>query len=59
MAAPVFKNYIRVHDGKACITSSVCSQTVQGLDYTFNLKGSLGEALRESLTLAIIVTQLK
>ena len=41
---PVGKKYIRVHDGKACMTSSVCRQTVQGMDYTFNLKGSLGEA---------------
>ena len=44
MAAPCRQEYIRVHDGKACITSSVCRQTVQGMDYTFNLKGSLGEA---------------
>ena len=52
---PVDKNYIRVHDGKACITSWVCRQTVQGMDYTFNLKGLLGEALRASLTLAMML----
>ena len=37
------------------ITSSVCTQTVQGMDYTCNMKGSLGEALRASLTLTIIL----
>ena len=39
MAAPC--RYIRVHDGKACITSSVCTKTVQAMDYTFNIKGLL------------------
>ena len=50
MAAP--SRYIRVHDGKAS-TTSFGVHTVQAMDYTFNMKGSLGEALRASLTLAI------
>ena len=49
MAAPSW--YISVHDGRHA--SSVCTQTVQAMDYTCNIKGSLGEALHASLTLAI------
>ena len=37
------------------ITSSVCTQTVQAMDYTCNMKGSLSEVLRASLTVAIIL----
>ena len=51
MAAPC--RYIRVHDGKACIKPLVHRLTVQAMDYTYNMKGSLGEALRASLTLAM------
>ena len=51
MAAPC--RYIIVHDGKACITPSVYTQVAQAMDYTYNMKGSLGEAICASLTLPI------
>ena len=28
-----------------CITSSVCTRTVQAMDYTFNMKGPLGKVV--------------
>ena len=54
----MYSRWLRPVGKLACmmegITSSVCRQTVQALDDTCNMKGSLGEALRASLTLAIM-----
>ena len=47
---PVVKNYIRVHDGKACITSSVCRQTVQGRPVGWSESGGGGVLFQGSGT---------
>ena len=46
----MYSRWLRPVGKLACmmegITSSVCTQTVQAMDYTCNMKGSLGEAPR-------------